>query len=480
MRNKSFTIWLLFLVHGVFGAGEVSVSLMVGDNVTLLTDDSETQGAEKLMWRIQGENTFIAIIDRETSETTVPGNDEERFGGRLGVNSTTGSLTITNLKTTDSRVYELQIKTGRETKSKIFNVDVRVTGGGKTKSVKEGEIITLHTGVYDIVEYNHVLWKTEDGIVAEINKNTNKIFINERYNGRVQLYEKSGSLNISNSKTKDSGVYLLNMSSDTHTLQRNINVTVSGAADEIVSAMEGESFTLRTGFTERQGDQEIKWRFGSSRTLLTSIKSGNIIPFSHTVFRDRLQLDRQTGDLTITNINNEHTGVYELNVGSNDLKFIVTVYAPVPVPVITRYSPQCSSSSSSSSSSELKSVLLCSVVNVSHVTLSWYKGNSLLSSISESDFKISLSLPLEVEYQDINSYSCVINNPVSTQTTHLDIDQLCETCSDCDYYWSQTAEAMIRLVVSAVVGVAAVAAVVVLVYDIRSRRAGLEWKFTKQ
>ncbi|XP_059425124.1 uncharacterized protein LOC132159578 [Carassius carassius] len=206
---------------------------------------------------------------------------------------------------------------------------------------------------------------------------------------------------------------------------------------EIVSAMEGESFTLRTGFTERQGDQDIDWRFGSSRTLLTRIKSGNIITSSHTVFRDRLQLDRQTGDLTITDINNEHTGVYELSIdlGQTELqkKIIVTVYAPVPVPVITRYSPQCSSSSSSSG---FKSVLLCSVVNVGHVTLSWYKGNSLLSSISESDFRISLSLPLEVEYQDINTYSCVINNPVSTQTTHLDIDQLCQTCSDCDK-WSQ-------------------------------------------
>uniref|UniRef100_A0A8C2EMQ1 Immunoglobulin domain-containing protein n=1 Tax=Cyprinus carpio TaxID=7962 RepID=A0A8C2EMQ1_CYPCA len=227
MRNKSVIFCLLFLVHGVFGADEVSVSLMVGDSVTLRTDETEIQGAEKLQWRIQGENKFIAIIDRETSETSVPGNEEERFSGRLGVNSTTGSLTITNLRTTDSRVYELQIKTGRETKSKIFNITVKVKGGGKTKSVKEGEIIILHTGVNDIVGYDQILWKTEDVIVGEINKKTNIYDIEEeRFKGRLQLNEKSGSLTISDSKTKDSGVYHLNMSSSTHTLQRTISVTV--------------------------------------------------------------------------------------------------------------------------------------------------------------------------------------------------------------------------------------------------------------
>uniref|UniRef100_A0A8C2HUZ5 Ig-like domain-containing protein n=1 Tax=Cyprinus carpio TaxID=7962 RepID=A0A8C2HUZ5_CYPCA len=197
--------------------------------------------------------------------------------------------------------------------------------------------------------------------------------------------------------------------------------------------MEGDSVVLNTDLTKIREDDDILWKFGVKMSLIAEIRRDAGIFNTSDVpdgrFRDRLKLDNHTGFLTITNISTQHTGDYTLEIRGakrSSKIFSVSVYANLPVPVISSNSiTNCSSSSSSSSYCSL----LCSAVNVGHVTLSWYKGNSLLSSISVSDLSISLSLPLEVEYQDKNSYSCVLNNPIRNQTTHLNITQLCHTCS---------------------------------------------------
>ncbi|XDV23870.1 hypothetical protein PO909_028241 [Leuciscus waleckii] len=197
-----------------------------------------------------------------------------------------------------------------------------------------------------------------------------------------------------------------------------------------VSVMEGDSVTLNTDVTKIREDEDILWKYGAEKSLIAKISKENRIFSTYDDvpdgrFRDRLKLDNQTGSLTITNTRTEHTGVYKLEIRGMKLTiktFSVSVYAPLPTPNITR---DCSSSSSSSNCS-----LVCSsVLNVCDATLSWYAGISVLSSISVCDLSISLSLPLEVEYQDKNTYSCVLNNPISNQTTHLDINTLCHTCA---------------------------------------------------
>ncbi|XP_056614415.1 uncharacterized protein LOC130429718 [Triplophysa dalaica] len=201
-----------------------------------------------------------------------------------------------------------------------------------------------------------------------------------------------------------------------------------------VSVMEGDSVTLHTDLAKNQTDITITWSFGLEATRIADIlkrdQMNHFFVSKDGIFRDHLHLDNQTGSLTITNIRTEHTGLYKLFISRDKVSFFVfnvTVHARLSVPVIIRNSSQCSSSSERSSVS--KCVLLCSVMNVTHVSLSWYKGNSLLSIISVSDLNIRLSLPLEVEYQDTNTYRCVINHTITNQTQHLDINNVCKSCS---------------------------------------------------
>lgn len=97
-----------------------------------------------------------------------------------------------------------------------------------------------------------------------------------------------------------------------------------------MAVMEGDFFILHTGLAGLQSVDQVEWRFGSSRAEIASIGNGSIEYGVDKRFRDRLQLERQTGDLTITNVSNEHSGVYQLSIIINNKKsikrFSVTVY----------------------------------------------------------------------------------------------------------------------------------------------------------
>ncbi|XP_057180939.1 SLAM family member 9-like isoform X2 [Triplophysa rosa] len=224
-------------------------------------------------------------------------------------------------------------------------------------------------------------------------------------------------------------------------------------SDEVKSVMEGDSVTLHTHLTDIQTDDQILWMFEPQGYLIAKIykqANSSYIYEDDERFKGKLQLDDQTGSLTITNISITNSGLYKLTVmnnksGNSYKKLNLAVYARLSVPVIIRNSSQCSSSSERSSVS--KCVLLCSVMNVTLVSLSWYKGKSLLSSFSVSDLNISLSLPLEVEYQDTNTYRCVFNNPITNHTQHLYITDVCQPCSEFNSSSLKTAAAVVFSVV---------------------------------
>ncbi|KAI7791543.1 hypothetical protein IRJ41_021854, partial [Triplophysa rosa] len=132
--------------------------------------------------------------------------------------------------------------------------------------------------------------------------------------------------------------------------------------DEVksVSVMEGHSVTLHTYFTHIQTHDLFDWWFGVNCPVIARIKrSFNINPIyddnnETEMFRDILKMNNQTGDLTITHITSQHSGLYHLQTLINNKLtkkiFSLSVYAPTAVSISE--STQTSSSSSSSSSSE--------------------------------------------------------------------------------------------------------------------------------
>ncbi|XDV22858.1 hypothetical protein PO909_027648 [Leuciscus waleckii] len=410
----------LWRLDGVFGE---LVIVKDGDSVTLNSDLTEMKDDDVIQWKFK--NTLIAEINKRADRITVYDDVlDGRFRDRLKLDNQTGSLTITNTTTEHVAVYYLQINS--EIKRFRLGVQRELLDGERAVSVKEGDSVTLN---YDLPEIKNVFviqWMFKNTLIAQIIKLLDRIIVDDdvldgRFRDRLKLDNQTGSLTITNTTTEHEGDYtrLINsMSTDFY-----LHVFVE------MSVMEGDSVSLNSPLTEMKDDDVIQWRIGDENTVIAEInkRSDRITVYDDVLdgrFRDRLKLDNQTGSLTITNTTTEHAGDYKLLKFSerfSSKSFRVSVYARLPVPVISR---DCLSSSSSSCS------LVCSlVVNVSHVTLSWYKGISVLSSISASDLSISLSLPLEVEYQDKNTYSCVLNNPISNQTTHLDINTLCHTCA---------------------------------------------------
>ncbi|XP_043078594.1 uncharacterized protein LOC122327354 isoform X2 [Puntigrus tetrazona] len=103
-----------------------------------------------------------------------------------------------------------------------------------------------------------------------------------------------------------------------------------------MSVMEGDSITLHTNYTEIQNDDTILWMFGPKDSLISQItRKGDFTSFFVTDdvgFRGRLQVDQNTGSLTIRNTRIKHSGKYKVTISSESIttkKFNVFVIGVV-------------------------------------------------------------------------------------------------------------------------------------------------------
>ncbi|XP_005161714.1 uncharacterized protein si:dkey-182g1.10 [Danio rerio] len=101
-----------------------------------------------------------------------------------------------------------------------------------------------------------------------------------------------------------------------------------------VLVMEGDSVPLYTCQKDTQKYETILWTYGSEDAVIAFFSRGK--PFSfpdgNERFKDRLEIDLNTGSLTIRNIRTNHSGVYKVDMTSTSgspyiRRFNVTVSA---------------------------------------------------------------------------------------------------------------------------------------------------------
>ena len=82
----------------------------------------------------------------------------------------------------------------------------------------------------------------------------------------------------------------------------------------------GDSVTLQTDVSELKNDERILWKFSDKETFIAELNAATNQALFYEGpdgrFRDRLQLNQRTGDLTIRNISRAHSDVYTLQITS--------------------------------------------------------------------------------------------------------------------------------------------------------------------
>lgn len=72
--------------------------------------------------------------------------------------------------------------------------------------------------------------------------------------------------------------------------------------------------SLYTNVSDIQKEDLIEWSYQDEETLIAEINSPSKPNDNNDEFRNTLQLNKQTGDLTIPKIMKEHSGNYKLKI----------------------------------------------------------------------------------------------------------------------------------------------------------------------
>ncbi|CAM4661576.1 unnamed protein product [Leuciscus chuanchicus] len=339
-------------------------------------------------------------------------------------------------------------------------------------SVKEGESVSLNSDLTEMKDDDVIQWwfGDENTVIAEINVTADRITVYDdvldgRFRDRLKLDNQTGSLTITNTRTEHAGDYHLQINRKIKSFRIFVIVPES--------VMKGESVSLKSPLTEMKDYDVIQWRFEITLIAEINKRADRITVYDDVLdgrFRDRLKLDNQTGSLTITNTTTEHAGVYELQINSESKRFWLAVFDEVKSVSVK----EGDSVSLNSNLTEMK--------EDEYYWVQWRFENTLIAEIDKWSDRITVyDDVLDGRFRDRlkldnQTGSLTITNTTTEHAGDYKLPMITRRLSSKVFRVSVydsvhccgPTEAVIRLVLSALVGVATV---IIVVYEIISRRA---------
>ncbi|XP_071403228.1 T-lymphocyte surface antigen Ly-9-like [Centroberyx affinis] len=299
----------------------------------------------------------------------------------------------------------------------------------KTLKKRVGETVTLHLKKNRLNSDTYV-WNY--GLHSPINSITivfkgDIIVVNgTRFTNRLQTHVETGSITIYNLTISDTGHFMVQFATNTELWDQEFYLIVCDNLIISVNVLVEGNATLDTPVAELQPGHDVKWIRGPECTgKLIARWKNNITTLYDEGFRGALQLNPHTGSLTFMKVKHNYTGHYCLKMLLDEGPYIlrlhfITVFESVPTPHISTAQVNITAPSLKDRSCSID----CSVEDAQNVTLSWYRGEKMISQTSNCDIcTTNVSLPLKIQDEDI--YSCKAANPVSAKTIKVNSTQWC-------------------------------------------------------
>ncbi|XP_073722369.1 titin homolog isoform X5 [Misgurnus anguillicaudatus] len=315
-QEKKFTLTVM----------DVDIKAVVGGEVRFKPDIPAGSSLNDITWKYTAGGDVIRVIEWDNDFKTLESNNP-KFSTRVTLDKTTGELTIRDLKLEHTGLYTIEIYNKEQEKKftlTVVDVDVKTVVGGVAHfkpdipegSLKDSSITWKYTGGGEVIKV--IEWDNDFKTLESLDP---------KFKTRVALDKTTGELTIRDLQLEHTGLYTIEINNKEQ--EKKFTLTVM---DVDIKAVVGGEVHFKPDIPAATSlkDTTITWKYTGGGDVMNVIEWDNdfqSLDILNPKFKNRVALDRTTGELTIRHLKLEHTGLYTIKINNKEQekKFTLTV-----------------------------------------------------------------------------------------------------------------------------------------------------------